>query len=208
MSDDKRRESFRFSSHTGQAGKQDIVKTGFEVVGHLREGKERARRAVAKSDSKLQEIDREDREAADRHAEYSCVRWENWKQRVRADAKAARETVAGSDTFGGIEISWQTPPAVRVIPSERDYIQMFIGFQHPTGILASIDGEDVHRKSRAHIVGLLEDFRGSIKVIPTDSFRAAMWISAQEALLRSSGSHPDAESKEGSDWMWRWVTMW
>eukprot|EP00439_Symbiodinium_sp_Y106_P025907 s975_g3.t1 len=77
---------------------------------------------------------------------------------------------------------------------------MFIGFQHPTGILASIDGEDVHRKSRAHIVGLLEDFRGSIKVIPTDSFRAAMWISAQEALLRSSGSHPDAESKEGSDW--------
>ncbi|CAE7235766.1 unnamed protein product [Symbiodinium sp. CCMP2592] len=105
-----------------------------------------------------------------------------------------------ANPFGGIEISWQTPPAVRVIPSERAYVEEVIGLQHQSGILASIDGEDVHRKSRAHIVGLLEDFRGSIKVIPTDSVRAALWISAQEALLLSSGSHPDAESKEGSDW--------
>ncbi|CAE7321405.1 unnamed protein product [Symbiodinium natans] len=189
----------RWSGHGGQAAKLQLKLQGYQVVNHIQREKESLSREVGMLDKKIQTIEQDNRKAKLHREKQLAEQMESWKAKVREDAleAAGRKAPDGCcEQFGGIEISWESTPATCSILPDA---QKFLRLREQTGILAAIDGEDVHRKSRTEVLKLFAKFQGSIEVLPPESIFASMWLSAHQAL--EGESLPDLECAEGSDWL-------
>ncbi|CAE7779806.1 unnamed protein product [Symbiodinium sp. CCMP2592] len=125
------------------------------------------------------------------------------REAARSGPQEDAESGKGCDWIGGILLAWTSPPVVRDVKPE---VQKHFPKPISAGdVLRQVDGKLVGNMTRAEILGLFQDFRGSL------GFRGAdmdedVRVSAQKAL--EHGPEADEQSGKGQNWIGGILLAW
>ncbi|CAE7335083.1 unnamed protein product, partial [Symbiodinium microadriaticum] len=125
------------------------------------------------------------------------------REALRSGPQEDTESGEGCDWIGGILLAWTSPPVVREVKPE---VQKHFPRPISAGdVLRQVDGQLVGGKTRREILGLFQDFRGSL------GFRGAdmdedVRVSAQKAL--DHGPEEDEQSGKGQNWIGGILLAW
>ena len=126
------------------------------------------------------------------------------QEAMRSGPQEDAESGKGCDWIGGILLAWTSPPVVRDVKPE---VQKH--FPNPIAagdILRLVDGKRVAEMSRAEILGLLRDFKGSLGFSGGRTMDEDVRLSAQRAL--DHGPQEDEDTRKGCDWIGGILLAW